>query len=392
MAPRWLNHFWKVFRRELHLIRLRPLYFLGSVGTMTAAAVFFLTFFSEGLPQDLPVGVVDFDQTSTSRNLRQQLDATQRSHVISFTTFQDARRALESGRINGFVVIPAHFDEDVQSFRCPKMGVYVNTKNPFVGGALAYKDLLTMVNMTNGAVQREALRARGVNDAEIMARIQPVQVDAHTIGNGPSSYAYYLNNMILTAILAMSVVLVVIYSLGAELKYSTSKELLETSGDSIVIALLGKLAPYAMLFTVLGTLLELILFGFLGYPIHGSVGWMVLAVFTMVLAYGAVAVFIISLIPTLRLSISIGSLYSVLGITFTGFTLPVVALPAVLQGVSVIFPLRFYYQIYLREVLYGTGFAGWWPYLVCLLFFLFLPFLTADRLYKAYKYQNYPKN
>ena len=175
MTPKWLVDIGKVIRREFRLIRLRPLYFLGSVGTMTVAALFFLTFFTEGLPQDLPVGVVDLDRTSTSRNFRQQLDATQRSRVVDFESFPEARRALERGDINGFVVIPAHFNADVQAFRCPKMGVYVNTKNPFVGGALAYKDLLTMVNLTNGAVQREALRARGVPDERIMARIQPFE-------------------------------------------------------------------------------------------------------------------------------------------------------------------------------------------------------------------------
>lgn len=392
MTPKWLVDIGKVIRREFRLIRLRPLYFLGSVGTMTVAALFFLTFFTEGLPQDLPVGVVDLDQTSTSRNFRQQLDATQRSRVVDFESFPEARRALERGDINGFVVIPAHFNADVQAFRCPKMGVYVNTKNPFVGGALAYKDLLTMVNLTNGAVQREALRARGVPDARIMARIQPFEIDTHTIGNASGSYAYYLVNMILSAILAMSVVLVTIYSVGAELKYGTSTELLETAGDSVGTALLGKLLPYTVLFALLGSLLELLLFGWAGYPIKGSVGWMILAVTVMVLAYQSVAVFIISMVPTLRLSISIGSLYSVLGITFAGFTLPLTALPPALQGLSVIFPLRFYYQIYTREVIYGSGFAGWWVYLVCLLVFLILPYLSSHRLYNAYKYQNYPKD
>ena len=253
-------------------------------------------------------------------------------------------------------------------------------------------DLLTMVNLTNGAVQREALRARGVPDERIMARIQPFEIDTHTIGNASGSYAYYLVNMILSAILAMSVVLVTIYSVGAELKYGTSTELLETAGDSVGTALLGKLLPYTVLFALLGSLLELLLFGWAGYPIKGSVGWMILAVTVMVLAYQSVAVFIISMVPTLRLSISIGSLYSVLGITFAGFTLPLTALPPALQGLSVIFPLRFYYQIYTREVIYGSGFAGWWVYLVCLLVFLILPYLSSHRLYNAYKYQNYPKD
>ena len=162
-----------IVKRELHLWSRRPIYLLGSVGVMFISALFFLTFFEEGLPEDIPIGVVDLDCSSTSRNFIGQLDATQLGRVISFENVSEARREMETGRISAYVVIPDHFDADVQAFRCPKMGIYVNTMNPVIGGALAYKDLLTMVNLTNGAVQRQVLRAKGVSEREIMAHIDP---------------------------------------------------------------------------------------------------------------------------------------------------------------------------------------------------------------------------
>ena len=112
----------------------------------------------------------------------------------------------------------------------------------------------------------------------------------------------------------------------------------------------------------------------------------------MVMAYEALAVFIVSMVPTLRLGVCISALYSVLGFSFAGFTLPVESLPAWLQGLSNIYPLRFYYQIFVREALYGTGFAGWWPSLVALLLFQALPYFTFGRLGDAYQYHNYPRN
>ena len=388
----WINQWYQVVRREVRIMHSRPIYLLGSVGVMAVSALFFLTFMGEGLPQKLRVGVVDLDQTSTSRTFREQLDATQLGSVVDFASVSDASRELETGRIYGYVVIPRHFDEDVQSFRSPKMQVYVNTLYPVIGGALAYKDILYMVNLTNGAVQREVLRAKGMNDHEIMASIQPVNIDAHTIGNAPTNYSYYLVNMILMGVLAMCITLITAYSVGSELKYGTSKHLLETSGDSIFTAILGKLAPYTLLFEVLAVVLQLLLYGPLHYPMNGSIGWLILATLVFVMAYEAVGVFIVSLVPTLRLGVCISALYSVLGFSFAGFTLPVSSLPAALQGMSAIFPLRFYYQLYVREVLYGTGFAGWWCYLVYMLLFLLIPFLGARRLHNAYRYQNYPRN
>ena len=382
----------KVAGREIRIWKDRPLYLWGSVGVMLLSALFFLTFFGSGLPEKLPIGVVDLDGSSTSRNFSAQLDATQLGRVIPFGDVTEARKQLDRGDICAFVVIPEHFDREVQSFHCPKMGVYANTLYPVIGGALAYKDVMFMVNLTNGAVQRQVLRAKGKTDREIMGIIQPLVLDAHNIGNGPTSYAYYLCNMILAGILAMAIMLVVSYSLGSELKFGTSKHLLEFSDGAIVTAVLGKLLPYTVLFTLLGTCLQLLMFGILGYPLQGSIWWMVVAMLCMVMSYEALAVFIVSMVPTLRLGVCISALYSVLGFSFAGFTLPVESLPAWLQGLTNIYPLRFYYQIFVREALYGTGFAGWWPSLVALLLFQALPYFTFGRLGDAYQYQNYPRN
>ena len=387
-----LQKLYKVIQREIRIMRSRPIYLLGSVGVMLAATLFFTTFLREGMPEKLRIGVVDLDNSSTSRNFRQQLDATQMGKVVEFESISSARRELETGRISGYVVVPEHFDQEVQAFHCPKMQVQVNLMYPVIGGALAYKDILYMVNLTNGAVQRQVLRAKGIPESEIMGRLQPVVLDAHYIGNGPTNYAYYLVNMILMGILGMCVTLVVAYSVGSELKYGTSRHLLDYAGDDLWSAIVGKLVPYTVLFTVIGTVLQLLLFGPLHYPIAGSVGWLIVATLAMVLAYEAVAVLIVSLLPTLRLSVCVSALYSVLGFSFAGFTLPISALPESLQGVSVLFPLRFYYRIYTQVVYFGTGFEAWWPLLVALMVFQLLPFVLSKRLYNAYKYQNYPRN
>ena len=381
-----------IVKRELHLWTKRPIYLVGSLGVMLATAVFFLTFFGKGMPEDIPIGVVDRDNSSTSRNFVQQLNATQLGRVVSFGSVAEARREMETGRISAYVIIPERFDEDVQAFRCPKMGVYVNAMNPVIGGALSYKDLLFMVNLTNGAVQREVLRAKGVSESEVMARIQPMVIDAHNIGNAPTSYAYYLCNMILTGVLAMSIMLVVSYALASELKYGTSRQLLELGGQSTPLAVLAKLIPYTLLFTALGTILQLLLFGPLHFPLKGSIWAMILAMLLLVLAYEAIAVFVVSMVPTLRLSVCISALYSVLGFSFAGFTLPISSLPVALQGLSWLYPLRFYYKFYVQEAIFGTGFAGWWTSAVALLVFLMIPLLGIRRLNGAYVNQNYPRN
>ena len=163
----------KIIRRELDIIRRRPVYLLASVGVLVVNIIFYYTLMEDGLPHDLPIGLVDLDQSSTSRSFSQQLDATQLGQVIYYDDLHLARHDMETGKLTSFVVIPEGFNADIQANRQPHMGCYVNSLY-FVGGALAYKDILTMVSLTNGAVQRQVLRAKGYNEREARALIQPI--------------------------------------------------------------------------------------------------------------------------------------------------------------------------------------------------------------------------
>lgn len=387
-------NFWQnigaVVRRELRIMRNRPIYLLGSVVTVAFCAIFFLTFLKQGLPHDLPIGIVDLDNSSLSRNFSRQLDATQLGKVLKYDSFAEAREDMQSGKITAVCVIPAGMYADVQASRRPTFTYYLNGLY-FVGGALSYKNILTMINLADGAVQREVLRAKGVNENAIMGRIQPVNVDVHQIGNQYTNYGYYLTNIFLPGVLALTVVIILIYSLGAELKYGTSRHLLSTAGGSMYNALFGKLVVYTTLFSVIGLILILLMYDWMHFPINGSIWNMFLAIVLLVLASESVAIFIIGLLPIPRLALSIGALYSVLAFSMSGFTLPVETMPPYIQGLAEAFPLRHYFLFYSREVIFGTGFAGWWQEVIHLLIFLLLPSLVIYRLKGAYVRQNFPK-
>lgn len=379
-----------VARRELRIIRNRPLYFMGSVGVIAFCAVFFLTFLNQGLPDNIPIGIVDEDRSSTSRNFCLQLDATQLGKVIRYDSFTAAREDMTSGKIAAVCVIPEGMNENIQAFKQPKITFYVNGLY-FVSGALAWKDLLTMVNMTNGAVQREILRAKGFNDSQIMGMIRPIDIDTHQIGNVTTNYNYYLTGILLPGILEMIVILVLIYSLGAELKFGTSRHLMDTSGHSIVTALEGKLLVWTIVFSAIGFLIIMLLYHWLHFPISGSIFNIFFAMLLMILASESAGIFILEMLPVPRLALSVGALYSVLGLSLSGFTLPLEAMPPYIQGLAAMFPLRHYYLFHVQEVIFGAGFAGWWKETISLLLFLFVPLVGLRRLEKAYIHQNFPK-
>ena len=382
---------WSVIRREIRIWVRRPVYIVGSVFVMAFCTIFYLSFLKDGVPSDVPIAVVDMDRSSTSREFCRQLDATQLGKVVMYDDFPSARADLQGGKVTSVCVIPEGFNRDIQSQRQPTFSFYINGLY-FLGGSLAWKDILTMVNLTSGAVQREVLRMKGVSESEIMGLLQPVDVDVHQIGNPTMNYGAYLANMMIPGMLQMVVVILLIYSLGTELKYGTSRHLLQSVDGDIFAAVCGKLALYTLLFTLIGWTIEAVLYKWMHFPLAGRLGQMMLACFLLVIASEAVAVFIIGCVPVCRFALSIGALYSVLGLSLTGFTLPVEVMPAGLRGLTMMYPLRQYYEMYVQVGIFGSTFGHWYVYVVLLLLFCFLPFLVMKRLKHAYEYLDYERN
>src|SRR5574344_246122 len=381
-----------VARRELRIIGQRPIYFFGTIVPLVLSTIFYLTFFGEGTAEKLPVGVVDMDRASYfSKALGRELGDNQLCKVVTYKSFVEARTDMQKGKIAGFVVIPDNTYKDVLSFRRPTFAFYINGLY-FVGGSMAYKELLTMANMGNGAVEREFLRAYGYSEDEIMGMIQPIIVECHPIGNKEINFNYYLSSILLPAVLSMIIIIILIYSLGSEMKYGTSRHLLRTSGNSITVAIAGKLYVYTILFSILGLGLIFLLYDSLHFPMAGHVWTMALNMLLLVLSSEAMAIFFIGIFPVTRLAMSAGALYSILAFSFSGFTLPVEQMPTAIQSLAIGFPIRHYYLYYVQDVLYGTGFAGWWQEAVHMLLFLFLPLMVMPRLKKAYIYLNFPRN
>ena len=98
---------WQVMQRECRRLVSRPLYLFCMVIAPLFCYLFFTTLMDSGLPQNLPAGVVDMDDSSTSRNIVRNLDAFSQTGVVAhYSNVTDARIAVQEGKIYGFFYIP----------------------------------------------------------------------------------------------------------------------------------------------------------------------------------------------------------------------------------------------------------------------------------------------
>lgn len=381
---------WRVLLRELHMMFARPLYLFASVGVMLLSTFFFLTLMQGGSAEKMPVAVVDLDQTSISRRLIHEMQATPSVDIQLVTnSYPEAREAMQQGRIYGIFVIPECFYDELVSFKRPKMDFYV-TNAYTVGGNTAYKQMLTMVNLTSGAFQREVLRKKGLPDDIIMHRIQPLAIEGHMIANPWGNYSVYLVSTILPGILGLICLMLTIFAIGFELKMRTSHAWLKAAGGNYTVAMIGKLIPYTLIYLILGVGCHLILYRFVGFPVYGSTWRLMFGLLLFILAMEALGITMIGLLPTLRDALSIGALYSMLGFSLSGFTYPQMAMLPPVKALSYIEPLRHYYLIYVNEALMAAPVENSIPHMLALTLFMVASLCVAPRLHRALVYWNYP--
>lgn len=378
-----------IFLRELQRLARQPLYWFCMVLAPLFCYLFFTTLMADGLPQNLPLGLVDEDNTTTTRNLARNLDAFQMTDIVnSYPNVSDARKAVQRGEIYGFYLIPKGTTKQAQLQRIPTVSFYTNYSY-LVAGSLLYRDMRTMSELASGAASRTVLYARGATEQQAMAYLQPIVIDMHAVGNPWLNYNVYLSNVIIPGMLGLFIFMITVYGLGTELKFGTADELMAASGDSVIVAVTGKLIPQLVIFLLSGTVYILWLYDWLRFPCHCGIlrMWSVMALF--VLACQGLGVFMFTMLPTLRLGLSFASLWGVISFSISGMSFPCMAMHPILQGLANLFPLRHYFLLYVNCALDGYPLANAWPYVLVLIGFALLPWPCMPRLKKVLKTYQY---
>lgn len=376
------NNLLKIMRREVMRIATKPMYLFCMIIAPLICYFFFSSLMSNGLPTNLPAGVVDLDNTSTTRNIIRNLDAFQQTEIVAhYNSVSEARNAIQKGEIYAFYYIPEGTTEATLASRQPKVSFYANYSY-LIAGSLIYRDMRTMSELASGAVGRATLYAKGANEDQAMGFLQPIVIESHAINNPWLNYSVYLCNTLFPGVLMLLIFLTTAYTLGTELKDNSGKELMRLANNSITTAILGKIIPQTIVFFIIATFHNIYLYGYLHFPCHSGIIPMILAGLLLVLASQSIGIFFYGLFGSLRLALSAASLWGVLSFSISGFTFPVMAMHPTLQALSNLFPLRHYFLLYVNQALNGYPIIYAWHSVVALLLFLLLPFFVLKKMRK----------
>lgn len=378
-----LKRIYQIALRECGILVKNPIYGFCMVIFPIITIFFFTSLMNDGLPTDMPVGVVDQDNTSTSRELTKRLDSYQMSHVVAhYPNMNEARQAIQQNEIYAFLLIPKGTTEQLVSSHQPKISFYYSNTT-LVAGSMLFKDLKTIAALGSAGAISARMSAMGKTENEISAFLQPIKVDLHMINNPWTNYNIYLSSMIVPGIFFLFIFLITAYSLGTELKFKESKKWLKLAENNIVVALTGKFLPQTLIFLTIFYSFELYTYYYLGFPHPGGIVPILLLGLLTVLSGQAFGIFIFGLVPSLRMSMSVCSLWGVLSFTTSGATYPLFSMNPMLEAVAQLFPLRHYYMIYQMCIFNGYPLVNAWFNILALFIFIALPFFINRKLKHA---------
>lgn len=369
-----------VLRRETERIRRRPIYAALLAGLPLGSFLLFVLLFGPGTIDGLPVALVDEDRTPLSRRLGAMIEAAPAVRIVREPSSADeARRLFREGRVAAIVQIPASFESDLLGGTPTQVVCSVTGTNLSVNGMLS-KDLQAAVTTFAGGVSLQRLMARGADERQATAVVQPVRFEKHVLFNPTVNYGLYLMPGFLPMMLLLFVVLATIYTLGIELKEGTAGDWFAAAEGSAGAALAGKLLPVTGAMCLQAGIMLLLLTQVVGVPCNGSFGMLAAATLLLVLAYQSIAVLLVALTADLRLSLSLGGGYAVLAFSFSGLTFPLLGMWPAARILSAVFPFTCYMRIAIDQLLRGAPVRCSLPDTGWLLLFALVPLAALPRL------------
>lgn len=151
----------------------------------------------------------------------------------------------------------------------------------------------------------------------------------------------------------------------------------------MIVAIIGKFLPQTLIFLALVFGYQFYVFYVLHFPHLGSPWMLVLLGLMQVLGSQGFGIFVFGLMPSLRMSMSICSLWAVLSISMAGSAFPIMGMDGALQSLSWLFPLRHYWMIYQICVFNGFPLIDAWFHFAALSAFLLLPWLVIGKIKNA---------
>lgn len=371
-----------VFKRECQIMTSRPLYLFTALILPLFALFFMTTIFGNGMIDSIPVGIVDEDESEMSHKIERMCSAVPEIMITQkFSNTAEARDALLSKKIYGYLIIPRNFQKDIEANNNTTLVLCYQYAFLSVGSEILQGFLNALRTIAVTPLQ-QTTDFLGISETTLEAIASPISIISHPLYNPSLNYTSYISYPYFWVLFQILILLNIAYSFGNDFKDNKIKVCLSVGNNKYINVILGKLSPYIIIFSMIATFANILMFSILDFNLKSNIITIIIVSILFILATCSISIFIFSLYPRLPIIISFVSMFGSLGATFAGVTFPINAMYPIFDKISFLFPIRHFVIItdYLRYE--SHSFLYYWKYISILLSFNILIFFAILLLKK----------
>jgi ABC-2 type transport system permease protein len=311
------------------------------------ALAMFAWFFSAGVPRKLPIVVVDQDRSALSRELIRMLDENPGLHVAyQRDALLQAWPLVRAGKSYAVVLVGAESSRDMLVRNGGTVMSWYNASY-LTAGQAASREIAATVQAFN---QRVAIEQTAAIRGPAKVRGAPISVQVSVLGNASRSYEHFLLSLLFPAMLHLAATLALAAAFGRELRDASVQTWMASCGWRVLPAVLGKAAPYLVLFLLYAVLGLAWLVGIRGAGVQGNIALLMLGYGLMFVAYAAIALLLVAATRNMGTALSLVGIYAGTSLAFSAGTFPVIGANAFVKAWNTALPYTHYLHLQSQQL------------------------------------------
>ena len=349
----FLSDFKRAFVQEARTTSDTPLLWLTGIVVPVFWCLAVVAVFATGLMRNIPVGLVDYDNSAESRDLIRSLDAVASVDFVNYENPQAATADLTTGNIYALFVIGHSWSEKTSGSRSDSALELFLNKSYYAIATTVETDLKLALSQIQIGQMLEAASVVGGGFAGNKERLAVLDADILIAGNPALNFKAYLLTTILPGVLALGAILTCVGSLTREWRLKTVHQVVETYSH-LTGFLLGRMSFWLVLYSLMGLTYLAWFTGWEGWGVQGSLAAWALGIVLFFASMPALAMLYTSLSPSwiIAMSVAIGTTAPIF--PFTGFSFPLDSMDAAAQLLAQFLPLTWYLRLHSSQWVLGS--------------------------------------
>lgn len=339
-----MKTFLTLLKREFNLFWNNKVLRILFIGAPILYGILIGYVYEKGKATDLPIIVVDLDQTDMSYKAIQMLQENEVVDVISvLSDIHAANEETINYEAASTIVIPKNFEKDILLKKYPEILVYVNTANMLTANFSSSAIQLSLGTLKAG-ISIESLKKQGMPEAVARTQYEPFKMSFIRKHNRSTNYLYFLWPGVLATILQQVLLLGLALSFASEFEKGSFSQLIEKTNSTAKL-LLVKIIPYLIMSLGIWGLYLLFSVWF-RVPLSESIWALTAVAFIFVLSVSFMGILVSILIPNQLKATEILMVVATPSFIISGFTWPLSQMPVWIQYIANGIPLTHFLKIF----------------------------------------------